>query len=189
MLNNNKKLYTTIEVARKCGMSYYSVARWVNRCRINFPWQPEQQVSLDDFIAFINNNDLNVLSRNSNQKPTVLIVEDEDNVASSIGRVFLRNGFEIFVAGNGFKAGVLLKQENPQIVTIDLSMEDLDGYDVLKIIQSLKLSTKAWIIIISGNSQDCFEKAIEMGADFYLKKPFSKTDLEKIINRIYPKTA
>lgn len=188
-MSNRKKIYTTTEVAQKCGITYRSIAKWVNRSRIHFPWQPDQQVSLDDFIAFINSNDLHTLSKKENKRPTALIVDDEDNVASSIGRVFLSNGFDIFLAKNGFRAGILLKQENPQIITVDLSMQDLDGFDVLSIIQNLKLNTKAWIIIISGNSEDCLEKAIEMGADFYLKKPFSKSDLERIIHKIYPKSA
>lgn len=189
MLNTLKKSYTTIEVAKKCGVSYYSVARWVNRCRINFPWHADQNISIEEFIDFINCNDLKFLSRKNSSKPSALIVDDEDNVANSIGRVFLNNVFDIFLAQNGFRAGVLLKQENPQIVTIDISMQDLDGYDVLNIIQNLKLNSKTWISIISGTSEDYFEKAIDMGADFYLRKPFSKSDLEKIIKKLYPQTS
>ncbi len=188
-MNEIKKYYTTSEVANHCGVSFNAVARWVNKKRHHFPWQRDQKVSLDDFILFIDQINLDGLSKAKENVPRALIVDDEEYTAKSIGRVFNNCGFNIFMAQNGFKAAVLLKQELPQIVTLDLSMNELNGYDVLKIIKSIKLRQKAWIIIISGNSEDSFQKAIEMGADFYLKKPFSKHDLEKIILKLYPKAS
>lgn len=184
-----KKLFTADEIARHCEMSQHIVERWVNRNRPHHPGRPEQKVSLEDFIEFINENDLPSLSKKTSTRPSVLIVDDEENAANSIGRVFINNGFDILLAQNGFKAGILLKQESPQIVTIDISMQDLDGYDVLSIIQNLKMNPKVWVIVISGNSESSCERAIELGGDFYLRKPFSKYDLEKIILKIYPKTA
>nr|BDT27435.1 response regulator [Bacteriovorax sp. HI3] len=187
-LKSDKKIFTTIEVAQKCGMNYQIVSRWFNRYRIQFPWKPEQKVSLDEFVEFINKS-LPVENEKKPKRPSVLIVDDEENVANSISRVFQCNGFDILLAENGFKAAILAKKEVPQIITIDLSMNGLDGYDVVSIIQKLKVRQKAWIIIISGSSHDSCERAVEMGADFYLQKPFSKTDLEKIIWRVCPKSA
>jgi len=187
MVVNEKKYYTTGEVANHCGVSFRAVARWVNKSRRQFPWRKDQKVSLDDFINFIDEIDLGEFSKTNDKRPKALIVDDEEYAVSSIGRVFNNCGFNIFMAQNGFKAAVLLKQELPEIITLDLTMNELDGYDLLKIIKSLKLKQKSWIIIISGNSEDNFQKAMELGADFYLQKPFSKQDLEKIINKLFPK--
>ncbi|MBY0414127.1 MAG: response regulator, partial [Bdellovibrionales bacterium] len=136
-METRKKFYTTSEVAEHCGFSFKAVARWVNRTRLNFPWRKDQQVTLEDFIMFIDDVNLEELSRKKkDNRPTALIVDDEEYTANSIGRVFNSSGYNIFLAKNGFKAAVLLKQEMPQIVTIDLTMNELDGYDVLKIIKS-----------------------------------------------------
>lgn len=80
----------------------------------------------------------------------------------------------------------MLKQESPLIITLDLTMNKISGFDILKIIKSLSIKQKAWIIVISGESKEYLEKAIDLGADFYLRKPFLKEDLEKIIKKLHP---
>ena len=184
-MDEKKKYFTSGEIANHCGINFNMIVRWANRGRIKFPWKMEQKVSLDEFIIFLSEHNFQS-SRTNNANPSVLIVDDEVNVVNSIGRIFTANGFQILSANNGFKAGLLLKQENPLIITLDLSMDKISGFDILKIIKSLNFKQKAWIIVISGESNEYLEKAIEMGADFYLRKPFSKEDLEKIIKKLCP---
>jgi CheY-like chemotaxis protein len=186
------KYYTTGQIAEHCGVNFRTVIRWINRGYIKankLPGRGDHRISLEDFIFFLNENDLKPLDSIVLQKasmPKALIIDDEISIVNSIGRVFTANGFGILTAENGFKAGYLLNLEKPQILTLDLNMRDLNGFDVLKIINGLKFNHKIWVIVISGDSEDRLEKAIELGADFYLKKPFSKNDLEKIIKKFYP---
>lgn len=185
-MDEKKKYFTSGEIADHCGINFNIVVRWANRGRIKFPWKMEQKVSLDEFIVFLSDHNFQSLNLSEHQEPTVLIIDDEINVVNSIGRVFSSNGFKIISANNGFRAGLLLKQESPLIITLDLSMDKISGFDFLKIIKELHLNQKVWIVVISGEPNEDLEKAIEMGADFYLRKPFSKLDLEKIIKKLHP---
>ncbi|MDO9181263.1 MAG: response regulator [Bacteriovorax sp.] len=193
MTEEKIKFFTTGQVADHCGVNFRTVIRWINKGYIKanrLPGRGDHRISLDDFISFLNENDFKSLSLEKNITPNLpkaLIIDDEINAANSIGRIFTSNGFNVITAENGFKAGYLLNQEKPQILTLDLNMCDLNGYDVLKIIKGIKLNHKVWVIIISGDSEERLEKAIELGADLYLKKPFLKEDLEKIILKFYPK--
>jgi two-component system response regulator VicR len=186
------KYFTTGQIAEHCGVNFRTVIRWINKGYIKankLPGRGDHRVSLEDFIAFLNENNFSPLSSKNEKEEAelkALIIDDEINVVNSIGRVFASNGFHVLSAQNGFRAGFILNQECPQILTLDLNMKELNGYDVLKIIRGLKLNHKLWVIVISGESEESLEKAIEEGADFYLKKPFSKIDLEKIIHKFFP---
>ena len=192
MKDINSNFFTTGQIAEHCGVSFKTVIRWINRGYIKanrLQGRGDQYVSLDDFIDFLNENNFSSIEkrlRNGILMPKVLIVDDEINVINSLSRIFTANGFTTLSAENGFKAGFILNQEKPQLLTLDLNMKNLNGFDVLKIIKGLNLSQKVWVIIISGDSIGSLEKAIELGADFYLRKPFAKNDLEKIIQKVCP---
>lgn len=87
---------------------------------------------------------------------------------------------------NAIEAGYLIQYEMPQVVTIDLSMDLYDGWDVLKIIQRLRLEGKVWVIVISACSEDVLNESVYLGADCYLQKPFAQKDLEMLINKLFP---
>lgn len=186
MTKKRRRDFTTGEIANQCGISFSAITKWINRGKINFPWRVDQQVSFEDFILFLSQHDLQNRPNLTAIPPTVLVIDDESNVVNSIGRVFHSLGFKVLSSDNGFKAGLLISQERPQIITLDLNLENVDGYDILEMIKKLKLENKVWIVVISGESEDCLEKSIELGADCFLKKPFSKNDLEKIIKKFYP---
>lgn len=186
MTKKIRKEFTSGEIAKHCGVSFEAITKWKNKGRINFPWRFDQQVSFDEFIIFLNELNLKNKIDSSLSIPTVLVIDDDANIISSIGRVFHSMGINVLSADNGFKAGYIINQQKPQIITLDLNMESVDGYDVLKMIKGFHLENKVWVVVISGEPNDCLEKSIELGVDFILKKPFSKNDLEKIIRKLYP---
>lgn len=191
-----ERLFSIGQVALQSGVEIKTVRRWINRGHLkandyaNYISHCDGDVlTLDDFIYFLKETEFEPIVQNIKKEsdhPRVLIIEDELNVAKSIGRIFAKNGIEVLTAENGFKASYLLNHLKPQILTLDLNMKDLNGHDVLKVIQELKIKHKLWVIIISGDSKEKLEKAIDLGADFYLQKPFLKKDLEKIIHKFYP---
>lgn len=187
-----QKYFTTGQIAQHCGVNSRTVIRWINRGFIKankIKNRLDEQISLEDFISFLNENDFTTLQKDPKAKgPKVLIIDDDLNVAKSIGRVFSTNNFNVLNATNGFKAGFLLNMERPQIITLDLNMNELNGFEILKIINGIKQNYKVLVIVISGENEDLLMKSIENGADLYLKKPFLKEDLEKIINKFYPIT-
>lgn len=184
------------EVSECCGVDIQDVLKWINNGVIKTDKQLVQddyRVSLDELILFLcrYNRELQATLRlgKKNNHPKVYVIDDEMDVGESIGDVFLDNGFKVVTATNGFTATrLILNQERPLIITLDLTLGTLNGYDFLKIISALNVSDKVWILVISGGSDDSLKKAVDCGADFYLQKPFQKEDLAKIIRKISHQT-
>lgn len=86
------------------------------------------------------------------------------------------------VAYNGNEVLDLLEQQSPDILILDIIMPHLDGLGVLEHIQHIKLNPKPKIIMLTAFGQENItQRAVELGASYYILKPF---DMEILINRI-----
>lgn len=108
----------------------------------------------------------------------LLVVEDDDHVASALVSVLGRHGFETTWARDGRSA---LDALGPAIdlVLLDLALPDMDGFDVC---QRIRTVSDAPVIMVTARSQlDARVKGLEMGADDYLVKPY---DVRELLARI-----
>lgn len=182
MLNESIKYLSTEQIAQYCNVGKIQVERWIARGLMGANLK-KKNVLLDDFIMFLNYRKIQPVESLENEGLKVLVIEDEVDVANTIGDIFGENGFRVMKSKNAIEAGCLIQYETPQVVTIDLNMDLYDGWDVLKIIQRLKLENRVWVIVISASSEDVLNEAVHFGADCYLQKPFVQKDLEKLINK------
>ena len=111
----------------------------------------------------------------SNLKETILIVEDDLQIRNFIVYSLKNEGYNTKIATTGTQAMNILVTETVEMVILDLGLPDIDGLDVL---QRLREWSEIPVIIVSARDQDK-EKAfaLDMGADDYLTKPFSSTEL------------
>jgi DNA-binding response OmpR family regulator len=126
---------------------------------------------------------------NSRDLSRVLIIDDEKNIIESISSFFPENEFKILSSTNADQAMLLIHEERPLILTLDLRMFDSNGIEILKTINDLGFNKKIWIIVISGAKESELQAAVDFGADFYLQKPFHENDLNKIIKKLSVKNA
>ena len=107
--------------------------------------------------------------------PRVLVVDDEPQIRRSL-RVALRaNGYEVEEAATGVAALEQAATRPPELVILDLSLPDLDGVEVCR---RLREWTQLPVIILSANGEDEAKvRALDEGADDYVTKPFSVTEL------------
>lgn len=105
----------------------------------------------------------------------VLVVEDDVQIRSFISYALKAQGYECIMAGNAQTAMQKLLNEPVDLVLLDLGLPDRDGTEVLKRVREW---SQIPVIIVSARDQDR-EKAdvLDMGADDYLTKPFSATEL------------
>ncbi len=105
----------------------------------------------------------------------ILIVEDDKQIRNFIGYSLDKEGFSFLTSSTGQGALSLLLSEPFDIVLLDLGLPDLDGMEVIKKVREW---SEIPIIVVSARDQDK-EKvaALDMGADDYLTKPFSATEL------------
>lgn len=111
----------------------------------------------------------------SNLKETILIVEDDPQIRNFISYAVQEQGYQCRTAEKGKEAVQYLVAEPIDLVLLDLGLPDVDGIDVIKKVREW---SEIPIIVVSARDQDK-EKAmaLDIGADDYLTKPFSATEL------------
>lgn len=121
----------------------------------------------------------------TDQKTKILIVDDEPNILLSLDLLMRRNGYDVFVARNGQEALELLKEQNPDLIILDIMMPDVDGYEICRIIKSSEQYKKCKVVFLSAKSKESdIEFGLSVGADAYLTKPFSTRMLVQKIKEL-----
>ena len=106
---------------------------------------------------------------------TILVVDDEPQIAE-IARDYLRlAGFEVIVVGDGVRALEAARGRRPDLVVLDLGLPGLDGLDVARALR--KESDVPIIMLTARVSEDDRLRGLEIGADDYVTKPFSPREL------------
>jgi len=106
----------------------------------------------------------------------ILVVEDDKAVASFVKRGLESEQYAVDVAGDGEEAQVLIAAASFDLIILDLGLPKVDGLDVLKHIRSRKPSPP--VLILSGRARvEDRVKGLDLGADDYLSKPFSFSEL------------
>ena len=106
-------------------------------------------------------------------------------MASAIRRVLIRHGFEVRVAHDGFSAGTLLSKMKPGLVTLDLKMPGMDGYEVLRFIRHHEEHARTKRLVISAETRAGLERAMTLGASAILPKPFDNEELMSQVNALF----
>ena len=108
-------------------------------------------------------------------KPLILVVEDDATVRNLITTTLKSNDYRYITASNGEAAIMAATTQQPDIVFLDLGLPDLDGVEIIRLIRTW---SQMPIIVISARSEDSDKvSALDAGADDYLTKPFSVTEL------------
>ncbi|AXR07897.1 response regulator [Salinimonas sediminis] len=181
------KTLTSGEIATYCDVNLRTVIRWIESGKLKgfkLPGRGNNRVLEEDFLAFLEQHDMPIPEPLKNKaSPSILIVDDELPVAKSIQRVARRAGFDPLIATGGFQAGVMLSQHNPTLMTLDLSMPGMDGYSVIQFTREQARYKQLKIIVISALDATSLERALQMGADAVLAKPFSNHALTEILEQ------
>ena len=114
----------------------------------------------------------------------VLIVDDAAFMRMMIKDILEKNGFEVIgEANNGIKAVELYKVEKPDVVTMDITMPDMDGIEAVKAIKSFDADAK--IIMCSAmGQQSMVMDAIRAGAKDFIVKPFQADRVLEAIKKV-----
>jgi signal transduction histidine kinase len=112
----------------------------------------------------------------------ILVIEDEQVVRKNILELLDAEGFEVVEADNG-QVGVQLAQQCiPDLIICDVMMPELDGYGVLQTLRQLPETATIPLILLTAKSErEDFRRGMTLGADDYLTKPFTRTELLEAI--------
>jgi DNA-binding NarL/FixJ family response regulator len=109
---------------------------------------------------------------------TVLIIEDEVQMRQNIARLLRLEGYHPVEARNGLEGVALAQSVSPGIILCDITMPGLDGFAVLERVRAIPALTTVPFIFLTarGDARDV-RAGMNLGADDYLPKPFTVTDL------------
>ena len=108
----------------------------------------------------------------------ILVVDDELPIQRTLRRSLAVRGYEVIVADNGVQAIEMALNQQPDLILLDLYMPgELDGLDVCKRVRQAMQTIP--IIVLSAITEERLKvRALDMGADDYLTKPFSNDELQ-----------
>jgi len=106
---------------------------------------------------------------------TILVVEDEPQIAGLVRDYLEHAGFAVLAAGDGTTALALARARRPDAIVLDLGLPRLDGLDVIR---ALRRDSRIPIVVLSARGDEADRVAgLELGADDYVTKPFSPREL------------
>jgi len=108
-------------------------------------------------------------------KGIILVIDDEPQIQKMLGVILTHAGYETASADNGEKGLAAVVFKKPQAVLLDMGLPDMDGYDVLLRIR--EFSDVAVIMVSVRGQEETKVKCLEGGADDYITKPFSASEL------------
>lgn len=109
----------------------------------------------------------------------VLIVEDDPNIVDLIRSNLLVRGFDVQVSSSGSDALELIEKSEPSVVLLDLMLPTVNGFDLCR---EIRQQSDVGLIVVSARADESDKvRALNLGADDYLTKPF---DVEELLARM-----
>ncbi len=123
--------------------------------------------------------------------PHVLVVEDEDALATLLQYNLEKEGYQVSVAGDGEEALILAEENTPDLVLVDWMLPKVSGIEVCRRLRSRQDTANVPIIMLTARGEETDRvRGLDTGADDYIVKPFSMTELfariRAVLRRIRP---
>ncbi len=114
----------------------------------------------------------------------ILIVDDEPHITKMLASRLKANGYRIITAENGKEGLQKVKDEQPELVLLDIMMPEMDGHEVLYALKKEEETKSIPVIMVTAKGQiEDVEKSSGMGATDYVVKPFNPVVLLDKVRR------
>lgn len=114
---------------------------------------------------------------------TILIVDDETEMADTCARVLRAFGFKCLVAYDSAKALALIDSERPALVVSDITLHNSDGFEIARYVHQKSLKIPV-VLMTAYHMPDMALSAHAAGAAAYLRKPFPNAELVSIVKSL-----
>ena len=121
-------------------------------------------------------------------KKRILIVDDERDIVKALTIRLNRAGYEVVTAFDGAQGIFMAHKEKPDLVILDIRMPAGNGFSVAEKLKESEDTVAVPVIFLTGSPEtNSEEKAIALGARFYVKKPYDPEELLDAIERALEK--
>lgn len=104
-----------------------------------------------------------------------VVIEDDADVRNLLEAVLLQSGFSVHTAGGGREGVEVVRRQVPDVITVDVGLPDIDGFEVLRRIREI---SDAYVVMLTGRTEELdVLTAFHSGADDYITKPFRPREL------------
>jgi DNA-binding response OmpR family regulator len=126
----------------------------------------------------------------SESKPTILVVEDDLDVAEMLSAYFRVQGYDVLIANLGEEGIQTCRTNRPDLVILDIRLPDIDGYEVARQLRSNRRTADIPIIFLTDkrHREDRLQ-GLELGADDYITKPFDIQELRLRVRNALRRTS
>ena len=108
----------------------------------------------------------------------ILVTEDDPSSLRLLVYTLQHEGYQVLTAANGLEGLKKALQEKPDLVILDVMLPGMDGFDVCHRLRSEPQTAKTPIIMLSAKGQEMDKTTgLQVGADCYMSKPWSRTEL------------
>ncbi|MBO7708066.1 MAG: response regulator [Thermoguttaceae bacterium] len=171
-----KTVFTTGEAAKICKVSQQTIIRCFDSGQLKgfrVPGSRFRRIPRDQLFAFMKNNGIPTDALESGKRK-ILVVDDDPDLVRMIVDVLESDGrFETRSVNNGFDAGMMVKEYRPDLIILDVMLQDINGKDVCIRVRNDSSLEDVKIICISGMvEEDKIQELKAAGANVFLHKPF-----------------
>ena len=122
-----------------------------------------------------------------NDKPVIMVVDDDPNIVQLIRLYLTRDGYDVVSFERGDEALAAFKQDPPSLMVLDIMLPGMDGWSVCREVRKI---SQIPIIMLTAKD-DTFDKVLglELGADDYMTKPFDGKELRARVKAVLRRSA
>ncbi|HOL18389.1 MAG TPA: response regulator [Bacillota bacterium] len=120
----------------------------------------------------------------------ILLVEDEKNIILGLRTCLDAAGYQVEVVEDGEAALAAVHREKPDLVLLDLLLPKVDGFEVLSTMKNDHNLKQIPVIVLTAKAEEeDRRRALDLGANAYMTKPFRPQELWDILKKYLPDTA
>lgn len=123
--------------------------------------------------------------RNARPGTRILVIDDSHTIVALLKRMLQQNQYEVLTAYDGETGIDIARREVPNVIFLDIVLPGIDGFNALRTLRRDPATKDVPIIMISGNAAATEQFYVQrIGADDFMKKPFSRAEVFSRIERV-----
>lgn len=183
-----RRVFSTFEVAKACGVFHTTVINWVNKGKLKAHHTPggHRRIALPDLLDFMRRFEMPIPPDLESRKARVLLVEDDASVSRMLARALEDfEAIEIETCEGGLEALIAIGKNAPDVLVLDIRIPQVNGLEVCRVLRSNEQTKPIKIIAVTGEALSAEEEAfLQANADHFFRKPVAILEFRRRVRQL-----